>query len=232
MILTVLRPAYFMPISDCARSQLADVIVFAETHQFSKQETIHRTAIKTITGKVWLSVPVLHSELIGQSIAAAHIDARQPWQKKHLRALELNYRNSPYYYWHADGVIGTLSAAGERLSDLLWSCSRLLFSALDVHARLIGSSALDHQIADRTDRALAWLKACACDTYLLPPEELGLLDQNRLRQSDIRIIAPVSHPVNYHQQYGAFVPGLSSLDLLFNEGPDAPAILKKQLDPI
>jgi len=232
MILTVLRPSYFMPIADSARVQLSDIVVLAETHQFSKQETINRMAIKTITGKSWLTVPVVRGERFGQSIAAARIDARQPWQKNHLRALEFNYRNTPYYYWHADGVAGVLSNAGESLNQLLLACSRLLFSALDVRARLVGSSALDHQITDRTERALSWLAASGCDTYLLPREELALLDQQRLRRNGIRVLAPACHPQTYHQSYGVFVPGLSSLDLLFNEGPDAPAILDKHYTSI
>jgi hypothetical protein len=232
MILTVLRPCYFLPIADCARAQASDITVLAETHQFSKQETIHRAAIKTFIGKAWLSVPVLHTERIGQSIQAARIDMRQQWKRNHLRSLELNYRNSPYFYWHTDAIARIVSDAGDVLNELLWVSTRFMFSVLDLRTRLIGSGALDHDILDRTDRAIKWLEACSCDTYLIPQEEMLLLDLDRLRKNKIQIVTHSSRAVSYHQQFGDFIPGLSSLDLLFNEGPDSPVILKKHYDKI
>ena len=92
-VLTVISPEYFPRISTLARVQAADVVIWADTFLFSKQTTMNRTRIKTVTGPEWLTVPVMH-----QGKTRYHdveIDPEHCWRHNHSRTLQVNYMNSP-----------------------------------------------------------------------------------------------------------------------------------------
>ena len=55
MILAAAPPAYFPPPAACAKLAAADVVVCAESFRFSRKEGTHRTAIRSMTGRRWLS---------------------------------------------------------------------------------------------------------------------------------------------------------------------------------
>ena len=50
MILTVIEPAYFPPLSYFAKVIASDVIIWADSFQFKKHSIINRTSIKTVSG--------------------------------------------------------------------------------------------------------------------------------------------------------------------------------------
>lgn len=230
MILTVLQPSYFLPIAECARLLLADVVVFAETFSFKKNDVIHRTAVKTLSGRSWLSVPVLSRHRQGQMIRNMLIDANQPWSIRHWRTLECNYRNSPYYYLYADVVQKIIFESGEKLIDLLFLSEKLILHALKMPLDVVSSYDLSFQIKDRTERVLSWLEACNCDTYLLRPYETVLIDCKALFNYNKKVQVFTYQDYPYHQQFYNFLPGLSILDLLFNEGPLSKSILYKGIN--
>jgi hypothetical protein len=220
MIFTVQTPAYFPPLAGCAKMAAADVIVRAESFRFSRKEWAHRAGILTAVGVRWLSIPVLSKGRAAARIEELAIDAHQPWQEQHWRALEYNYHNAPYFYYYADGVRALIHAAGTSLVQLLASAVDFTGNCLNLKGKWISSSGLP-DIADRTDRVLAWAALCGCDHYLIWPFEEALLDVPRLGSAGIRLRILEFEEAPYHQQFSGFVPGLSLLDLLFNEGPQA-----------
>ena len=225
MILAVEPPAYFPPPAGCAKLAAADVIVRADTFRFSRKEGVHRTAIRTLTGQCWLSVPVLGSGVPGARIADLAIDVRQPWADEHWRALEYNYHNAAYYYYYADAVEGIIRSAGSSLAALLTAAGGFASGSLDLRGQMISSSGLP-EVSERTGRLLAWAEVCGCDRYLIHPGEAGLLDLPRLKAAGIGLVTLDFTAAPYHQQVPGFLPGLSLLDLLFNEGPAAAEYLR------
>jgi hypothetical protein len=226
MILAVQPPAYFPPLAQCAKALAADVLIQADSFQFRKQEPPHRTAIRTLIGAGWLSVPVLSKSQPGARIMDLSIDARQPWAEAHWRALEYNYHNSAYFYYYADAVERAIRGAGASLAELLEQTGQFTARSLNLAAKIIAGSALP-MVKERTDRLLTWANACGCDRYLLWPYEVALLDAERLRTAGVLLLILAFDPVPYHQQFAGFEPDLSILDLLFNEGPAAADYIKK-----
>ncbi len=220
MILAAAPPAYFPSPAALSKLAAADVVVRAESFRFSRKEGAHRTAIRTRTGRRWLSVPVLGSGLPGSRISDLAIDSRQPWAEEHWRVLEYNYHNAAYFYYYAEVVERIIRGAGESLAALLTETGHFASSYLELRAQVISSSALP-EVVDRTGRLLAWAEACGCDRYLIHPGEAGLLDLPRLEGAGIGLVQIEFTEAPYHQQGPGFLPGLSLLDLIFNEGPAA-----------
>ncbi len=225
MILTVIRPAYFPSIAVIAKAMAADVLVWADSFQYKKHDTINRTRIKTAQGTRWLTVPVLSKGLGLQNISAVQIDNRKMWQKNHRRTLELNYGMAPYFYQYWDELEDIFSQRNEKLSEVDLRSALFAFKALGMQKMLVNSSQLP-QVKDRSERVIAWMNECHCNDYLFEQQETPLINTLRVEQAGLMTSLFHFTSAAYHQQFGEFLSDLSILDLLFNEGEQSLGIIK------
>ncbi|NOY60565.1 MAG: WbqC family protein [Calditrichaeota bacterium] len=212
----------------CGKILISDIVVWADTFLFKKGSTINRMKIKTIDGGRWLTVPALTHGLAAQQIRKVRIDNHALWAKNHLRALQNNYCNSPYYFYYIDELLKIFNSRWDMLAELLEYSMQFYRGKMPVKAEFIKSSKLPG-VSDRTDRVLAWLNETGCDTFLFEPFEQKLFDQEKVRAKDFSLKLYDFRPVKYHQQFAGFVDSLSALDLLFNEGEMSASILKRSI---
>src|SRR5216684_6490113 len=78
-----------------------DVFVLLDDVQFEKQSWQQRNRIKTPVGLQWLTVPVIFKGRFGQLIKDVEIRDPDFW-RNHFRAIELNYRRSPFFDHYAE----------------------------------------------------------------------------------------------------------------------------------
>lgn len=225
MMLAVQSPGYFLPVEECGLLLAADVVVVADTFQFSRKSARHRAAIKSAAGARWLTVPVSGGAAAARLCDLA-IDNSQPWPEEHWRAMEYNYHNAAYFPYYAGEIERLLASGAVKLAELLELTFEMVWRGLHAGARTVLASQLE-PLADRSDRVIAWARACGADRYLLRPVELELLDRERIAAAGIALSPCEYRTAPYHQQYDGFLPGLSVLDLLFNEGPAAASIIKR-----
>ncbi len=224
MKLTVLQPAYFPSIDQIGKLLSADKVIWADPFYFHKHGNINRTRIKTIAGPKWLTIPVL-SPGIKTPITEVLIDNHEDWQQRHRRSLELNYKNSAYYYFYCDALMAMLQSPQNALNPFLIKGLKLALSWLKVDSKIVASTGLP-QISDRNERIVAWCEQTGCDTFIIEPFEKDLLDLEWLSKKGIVLKEFSIETVTYFQQYPDFYFPLSVLDLLFNEGEMAPALIK------
>jgi hypothetical protein len=222
----VIEPAYFPPPFYFAKVLCADVLVWADSFQFKKGSFINRAPIKTVSGKQWLTVPVFSKMTAGQKINNTVIDNHQNWQNRHVRTLEVNYRQSPYYPFFSDAIANVINGQYQTISGLLVKSRDFLFSQLKIDKKLTPGSQLPH-VQDRTERLMAWLKECDCQSYVYYEQERPLFDAPMVLKQGIRLFTCRHEPQKYHQIFDGFLPNLSVLDLLFNEGEQAHAIIRQ-----
>ena len=231
MILSVIEPAYFPPLSYFAKVIASDVIIWADSFQFKKHSIINRTSIKTVSGPRWLTIPVLSKKRGQQTIKDVQIDKLQSWKQNHLKTCANNYQNAPYYYFFSDELEHILNTEHQLLSSLLYECQSFIFSRLGIQKPVYKSSTLA-QYQNRTERIMEWLKCCDCDTYLLSASEQNLVDMDQILDYGFNIIFSDYQQAPYHQQFDGFLDSLSILDLLFNEGEQSYSILKNSTNQV
>ena len=95
---------------------------------------------------------------------------------------------------------------------------RWLSSKLGVNTKFVYSSKLDAS-GSKTELLVNICKKVGADHYISPAGSKGYIDQNNLfAKSDIKLsYQNYIHPT-YKQLYGDFIPYMSAIDLLFNEG--------------
>ena len=114
----VLQPSYLPWLGYFDQLYKSDIFVLYDDVQYDKHGWRNRNRIKTDKGSLWLTVPVLTH---GQGLPInrdARIDTRQPWARKHLQALRVNYAKAPAFGEVFDALEPVLGRPWTHLIDL------------------------------------------------------------------------------------------------------------------
>ena len=185
---------------------LPSSVLLEACESYQKQTYRNRCYILAGDGVQMLQVPVVHGA--DMTITRVQVDYSTPWVVRTQRALDTAYETSAYYEYYRDGVFALLDAKPATLWELNRSTITYLLNNMGVACRL--EPTLDFAAPGSVS-----------DDYrsLIHPK----------RPDDVLASLGLDRP--YYQVFrdrmGGFTPGLSALDLLFNEGPDSLTWLKK-----
>lgn len=192
--------AYFPPIEYFALlAKYSDLYIEAHEH-YQKQSYRNRCRILTAGGVENLNVPVIHGEdLFSRGIKDVAVDYETPWVTRTERAIEAAYASSPFYIYYKDELFGILDSHPASLWDLD-------MELIGFFCRKTGIAPNISETAEFTDEAV---------------------DIHPKRQNTILKDLGIARPYwqVFRDRFG-FVPGLSIMDLLFNEGPESICYLK------
>lgn len=205
----------------------ADVFVLLDNVQFEKQSWQQRNQIRGFHGLEWLTVPVRIKGRFGQLIGEVAL-SNPEFFRAHLRAIELHYRRAPHFERYMEPLRAVLESGAATGSLALlnaqliaWLCAEL---GIDTPIRLASGLAPEGKrsamLVDLCHKvgAARYLSTAGAWDYLREDQQLFGAAGIDLQLHDYR------HPA-YRQVYAPFLPYASVLDLLFNEGADARAIL-------
>lgn len=200
--------------------------MWADTFIYKKHSAINRCQIKTVNGSMWLTIPVKTKGQFQQLVKDIEIDNKSIWSKAFIRSLEVNYQNSPYYYFLADEINNMLKQDWVKLNALLFESMSWILKKMRISCQFIKSGDLPI-VRDRSHRVNSWLSYCGCSSYLIFPQEEKLIDIPFLNMQSV-VVEKVyfTHPV-YHQLYYNFIEFMSAIDLLFNEGEQSRQIIRE-----
>ena len=173
---------------------------------YIKQTWRSRCRILTASGAEILQVPVVHAAA-KMPVREVPVEYTTPWVVRTERTLDAAYRMSAYYDYYRDDLFAILEEGIPLLFDLNLALIRFLAVRLGVAVEIDVSTDYLPE-GDVTDD---W-------RYALTPKKSNTV----LR--DLGLERPYYQV--FSQKYG-FVPGLSALDLLCNEGPDSLLFLKR-----
>lgn len=181
----------------------ADVVVIERCEFFEKQTFRNRSQIQTANKKLDLSIPVNHQ---GKKIVIDQltIDYIQKWQNTHWRSIEAAYRNAPFFDYYSSPIQEIIYSDVVSLFDLNNKLLTICLKFLQIDTT-IEFSKVYHKKADSGIFDVR--------SMIHPKKELSSLEWFTAKP--------------YYQIFGKdFAKNLSILDLLFNEGPTASAVLK------
>jgi hypothetical protein len=199
----------------------ADVFLFYDDVQFTKNDWRNRNLVKTPAGRQWLSVPV--GTDLNRLIRDVTIeDAR--WQRKHWKTLAQLYGKAPFFARHRNLLEGAyLDREWRNLSELNQ------FLIRTIATEYLGIRTEFRQAAEfpsdgkKQERVLSLLKSVGADVYVSGPAAKAYLDPERFRSEGTELIWKeyTGYP-QYDQFHPPFEHAVTILDLLFHTGPDAP----------
>lgn len=199
----------------------ADIFIFYDDLQFTKNDWRNRNKIKTTQGSKWLSIPVGTSanRLICE---VALEDAR--WQRSHWDSLRQQYEKRPYFNLYRSFFEDIyLGRQWMNLSELNQYLIRYIsFNTLNISTQFHDSR--EFQLSgQKLDRLLDLIVKSKAARYVSGPAAKGYIEPERFDELGIELVwKDYSNYPEYPQAYPPFEHGVTILDLLFNVGPDAP----------
>ena len=179
-------------------------IVWEVSDNFQKQTYRNRFYIATDQGKHMLNIPIQH---VGghegrQLYKDVRLDHSMPWPKQHWKTLQTAYRTSPFFEFYEDELAPLFQKKHDFLMDFNLKSIEFLCEALQI--------------------AMPQVKT---ETYQKSPTDIE--DARKLVIAKSKIALDHSEYVQVFGERHGFIPNLSTLDLLFNKGPESLAYLQK-----
>lgn len=191
----LLHPSYFPTIEQMAAVAQAEKVVFEVEDNYQKQTYRNRTYIAHSNGKLLLNIPVKHSKNGNrQKTKDILVENDFPWQDHHWKSLQSAYRTSPFFEFYEDDLEPIFTEKVESLMEFNLNIFNIL-------CEIIG---IDIEVSHTTE-------------FEKKPEidDLRIL-VNAKRKSAFKC----EKYTQVHEANHSFLPNLSVLDLLFNEGPN------------
>lgn len=220
MIVAIHQPNYLPWIGFFNKILKSDLYVVFDDVQFPRgKDFAYRNKIKTNSGAIWLSVPIKNkSQLITWNEVL--IDNTSNWRHKHLRSIELSYKNSKYFKNYFDSINKIISDSYEKIMMLNIELIKYFLDALEWRGKIIYSSELDVQKSG-SEKILGILQKLNATEYI-SGEGAGstrYISEAEFAKKGIKLVwQNFNHPI-YSQLHGEFIPEMSIIDLLFNCGP-------------
>lgn len=205
----------------------ADTFVFLDDVDFTKQSWQQRNRIKTPNGVQWLTVPILWRGHSGQKILDVIINQTSKYKEKHIKTITQSYGKAPFFNLYFEEFSSILVKPYQLLGNLNIDLIAWLCEKLGIYTKLIRSSGLNVN-GKKVQRLINILRAFDADCYLSPPGSRKYIEENNLFVSeDIELIYHNYQHPHYNQLHGDFVPYLSIIDLISNEGSKSLDIIRK-----
>lgn len=215
----LLSTAYMPPVEYFAAMVNSDKVLVEKCEMFQKQSYRTRCHVYSANGLLALTVPVRRNtteEAVGTQLHPSHklmiddilIDYSKPWVQQHERAIEAAYMTTPFFEYYKDDIFAILRSGEPSLFELNRKFTELF-------RELIG-------ISTPIEYTTQWLPEYSPDC-----EDLRSRIHPKSKREDLLDILQIKKPywqVFSHKQ--GFIPNLSILDLLCNEGPNSISFLK------
>ena len=200
----LLSSTYFGPVQWYSKlCHSTGPCIMIEAHEtFVKQTYRNRCVIATANGPQSLTVPVTHGNNSTTDISGLLISDHGNWRHLHWQALQTAYGESAFFEYYEDDLRPFFTERRwERLIDFNMDITRTMCRLLDIDVNLQLTS----------DFAAPATPAATDDwRYAIRPKN-PMPDPS---------FTPRPYYQVYRERHG-FLPNLSVLDLLFNEGPQA-----------
>lgn len=219
--MVLLTTAYFPPIeylaaiaNECrfnpGMTEVEPAVVYIEAcEHYAKQSWRNRCRFYAADGAQTLNFPVRHEDF-GKPISQMRIDWKTDWLTRHERAIISAYRTSPYFEYYQDELFAILDSRPELMLDFNTQILKFFLRKTGIPADIRFTSEWEavtiegHKVTDLREA-------------IHPKRPNSILKDLGLERPYWQVFSP---------KYG-FIPGLSIMDLLFNEGPDSICYLKE-----
>ena len=222
---------HFLPwLGYLDRMKQVDLFIILDHVQFERRNYQNRTQIRVEDEARWFTVPVVQvsqkETILEKRIDNPPVPADRWWASKHFQTLRFAYRKAPHFQRYAPRLQEILETRCERLVDLNQAMLEFLREAYSISTPLVKSSELGAQ-GQRSALLLDVCKKVGADTFF---GGMGgsrtYLEQDAFANAGVGVEwQAFEHPRYLQCGSPTFIPGLTALDLLFNRGPEAAAIL-------
>ena len=224
MILTAHQPVYLPWLGLFHKIALAETFVYFDQVQYLPKDWMNRNKIRTKSGSIWLTVPVLRKGYRDLKTSEIEINNSIDWQKKHLRSISLNYKKSPYFENYIPFFEDVYSRKWKFLGELNEYMLKWFLDELGIKVNFLNANDFKFQ-GEKSSLILNMCKELNASTYIFGMLGKDYADVQEFEKNDIGLIFQNYNHPKYSQLYREFISHMSVIDLLFNHGPKSLEII-------
>jgi hypothetical protein len=197
----LLSPAYLGPVSYFSKISEYPYVYIEQHEHFIKQTYRNRAVILGANGPIPLIVPVEKGRSGKVPMKDLRIAYYQDWQRNHWRTIFSAYNSSPFFEYYCDHFIRFFENKYKFLFDFNVELIREVLDVLnlDVELNLTESYSQNPE---------------CCDDFR------EMISPKNTVQSGVNTLPVREYTQVFSEKFG-FIPELSIIDLIFNEGPGA-----------
>ncbi len=192
---------YLPPVSYFSALKRQDFdVIFEQFEHFPKQTFRNRTSIASPDGILDLTIPVVKGSKVHTPIKDVKISYDSKWQRLHWLSLQTCYRSSAYFEFYEDEIAPFYHKRYDYLFDYNLELFHWISKKLKVDTKI----------------------KLTTDYEKISPNELDF--RNKFAKNTVRL----TESKTYFQVFSdrnEFIPNLSIVDLLFNQGPQTKVYL-------
>lgn len=217
MICSIHQPNYIPYIWLFHKIKQSDIFVFYDTAQYTKGDYHNRNTIKWSNGGILLSLPV--NVRLGQSIKETTFDSRI--LQKHLKTIKESYKKAQFFKENEAFLEEIYSYDKNNLSEFNIHTIIQISKRLWLQTKfLVLSELIENLTSQSTDALVDVCNLVGADKYISWAGWRSYIEENKFENALIKLHYQDFHHPTYTQLWGDFIPYMSVLDLLLNEGVD------------
>ena len=228
MKIAISQPTYLPWQCYFALIDHVDEFIFLDNVQFSKRSWQQRNYIKLNDNKHLITIPVISKNKFNQKINDVEIDFRNFKVSKFLMLIKNSYKKSSYFDLYYEKIQKLFSKNHLYLSKINEDLIIDICSMLDIKTKFYKASSM--LLSDELKNADLLSEICKkkkCTQYISTyGASLYMGDMRKFPDTNININYFIYENKKYNQIGDQFIPNLSMLDLLFNEGPNSLKIIR------
>jgi WbqC-like protein family len=206
----ILSTAYFAPIQYYAKLVIHQKVYIEYCENYLKQSYRNRAVILAANGPLPLTIPIINGPSAKGPIKEQQLSFDYNWQQMQWRSLVSAYNNSPFFEYYADDLAPFFeSRKWHFLLDFNDEIQAVILKLLNIKTEIEYTQTFTTQENIPSD--------INDFRYLIHPK--------LSKQNPDESFTPIPYHQVFNEKWG-FVPNLSILDLLFNEGPATTTLLK------
>lgn len=198
----ILSTAYLAPIQYFTKFVKYDKVIIEAHENFIKQTYRNRCKIYGANGELSLSIPVKKSAP-KTTIKELLIDYDTNWRKLHWKSIESAYNSSPYFEYYIDDFLPFYTKKYKYLFDFNTELLKMILENIDISTKIDFTETFFNNEYDMDD----------------------FREQIHPKKRNVDKNFKIIEYTQVFQSKHSFIPNLSIVDLLFNEGPNSSIIL-------
>lgn len=206
----LLSSAYLAPVQYYTKLISYPVTLIEYWESYLKQTYRNRTVILAANGPLQLSLPVTDGPHARGPIRDLKLSYDHNWQQMHWRGILSAYNNSPFYEYYSDDLAPYFhEKKWKYLIDFNTAIQNTVLKLINLELVIRYSEAFYPlgEVPETFDDF----------RYTIHPKKLKRVPDSRF--------SPLPYTQVFDEKWG-FIPNLSILDLLFNEGPQTVSYLR------
>ncbi len=195
----LLLPAFYLPpvsYFHAIKKHPSETLLLEKYEHYAKQSYRTRAKIATANGVLDLIVPIVHGRKERVAVKDIRINYEHDWQRLHWMSLQTAYRSSAYFEYYEDDFRQFYNREHAFLLDFNIAQLQLILKCL------------------KLNKTIAYT-----DAYASAPTDVDLREAIHPKQGNFWPAQAAYYQV-FEERHG-FLPDLSVVDLLFNQGPQS-----------